>query len=438
MITSSEDLVERRLLSVIRARLSVEVVIGLQGLRSVGKSTLLRALATEHQVEVVDLDDPTTCDAVAADPRTFVQGPAPVCIDEYQRASIVLDAIKAELNRQQRPGRFVIAGSTRHDALPRAAQALTGRLHLITVRPLSQGEIAGTREEFVERCLENPVSLVSSATSTTTRDEYIERVVAGGLPMALQRPSGPARHRWFDDYVEQAITRDLLELSKVRQRTKLPLLLQRLAGQTAQVLNIAKAAQSAGMEQRTADNYTKLLEAVFLVHRLPAWGTTLTARATAAPKVHVVDSGLAARLLRLSAARLQARTPTALSEFGHLLETFAVSEILKQVSWLDTVSGLGHWRTHDGDEVDVVLERDDGAVVAFEVKAASRVPAPELSGLRKLRQALGLQFIGGVVLYLGERSYTHEDRIHILPIDRLWAITPGASGANAREHARRG
>lgn len=243
--------------------------------------------------------------------------------------------------------------------------------------------------------------------------------------MALQRPPGPARHRWFDDYVEQAIARDLLELSKVRQRAKLLLLLRRLAGQTAQVLNITKAAEDVGLEQRTADNYTKLLEAVFLLHRLPAWGTTLTARATAAPKLHVVDSGVAARLLRLSPERLAARTPTALTEFGHLLETFVVSELLKQVSWSDRVSGFGHWRTHDGDEVDLVLERDDGSVVAFEVKAASRVPGGGLSGLRKLRNALGPQFIGGVVLYIGERSYTYEDRIHVVPVDRLWSAPSG-------------
>ena len=205
----------------------------------------------------------------------------------------------------------------------------------------------------------------------------------------------------------------------------MPQLLRRLAGQTGQVLNISSAARSVGLEQRTADNYTKLLEAVFLVHQVPAWGTTLTARAASAPKIHVVDSGVAARLLRLSSARLAALQPAALTEFGHLLETFVVGEILKQASWSDGVSGYGHWRTHDGDEVDIVLERDDGSIVAFEVKAGSRVTGGDLSGLRKLRNALGHQFIGGVALYMGERSYTHEDRVHIMPIDRLW--TPAAS-----------
>ena len=423
MSTELSGIVHRRLVEVVTRRMADEIVVALHGPRSVGKSTLLRALASEAGVEVIDLDDPATRDAVASDPRTFVQGPSPVCIDEFQHVPIILDAIKAELNREQRPGRFVITGSTRYEALPRAAQALTGRLHSIIVRPFSQGEIAGVKEDFLERCLVGPNTLVSATVSTTTRSEYIDRVTAGGFPMALQRPAGPARQRWFDDYVEQAIERDLTELVNIRQRTKLPQLLQRLAGQTAQVLNVTAAGRAAGLEQRTTDNYAKLLEAVFLIHRLPAWGTTLRSRATSAPKVHVVDSGVAARLLRLSPARLASLQPAALTEFGHLLETFVVGEILTQASWSNGVSGCGHWRTHDGDEVDLVLERDDGSVVAFEVKAGGRVLGSSVSGLRKLRQALGSRFVGGVALYLGERSYTLEDRIHVLPVERLWTPT---------------
>lgn len=175
------------------------------------------------------------------------------------------------------------------------------------------------------------------------------------------------------------------------------------------------------MDQSTAENYVGLLEAVFLITRLPAWGTTLRSRAASRPKVHMVDSGIAARLARLTASRLTGVEPAALAEFGHLLESFVVSELLKQASWLDNVVAVGHWRTHDGDEVDLVLERDDGAVLAFEVKAGSRVPGDALRPLRKLRSALGDRLLGGVALYTGVRAYTAEDRIHVLPIDRLWA-----------------
>lgn len=207
----------------------------------------------------------------------------------------------------------------------------------------------------------------------------------------------------------------------MRQRAQLPRLLARLAGQTAQVLNIAKAAESIGMEPSTAENYTTLLEAVFLISRLPAWGTTLRSRATANPKIHVIDSGIAARLLRVTPARMAALEPAALTEFGHLLETFVVWELLKQTSWIDGIAGHGHWRTHDGDEVDLVIERDDGAILAFEVKAGSRVPGDALRPLRKLREATGTQFIAGIALCTGELTYTFDDRLHVMPIDRLWS-----------------
>jgi predicted AAA+ superfamily ATPase len=343
---------------------------------------------------------------------------APVCLDEYQKAPLVLDAVKAELNRDSSPGRFLFTGSTRHDALPAAAQALTG--HRMTVYPLSQGDISGVHEHLLDDLFANPVAAVPGPLSRTSRGDYIDRMVAGGFPLALAR-TDTARNRWFHDYVRLTLERDVRELSNIRQAAMLPKLLARLAGQTAQVLNIANAASSIRLDERTADSYLRLLEAVFLVHRLPAWGTTLTARSTATPKIHVLDSGVAARLLRLTPAKLARRDPTTLTELGHLLETFVVSELLRQASWLDDLTGTGHWRTRDDDEVDLVVERSDGALVAFEVKTASRVPGGELRHLRKLRDAVGDAFLAGVSLYLGERSYTYEDRLHVMPVDRLWS-----------------
>lgn len=397
-----------------------EPVLALQGPRAVGKTTLLNALARAHNASVIDLDDLATREAVAADPATFVSGPAPVLIDEYQHVPVLLDAIKAELNRASSPGRFMITGSTRYDALPMAAQALTGRLHLLTVLPLAQAELTGEGGDLLRLLFDDPLALVTPKASSTSREEYAERIVAGGFPPALRRATGTARGRWFDDYLRLCLERDAAELARIQQRAALPELLARLAAQTGQVLNVAAAGASAGLNKRTADNYTKLLEALFLIERLPAWGRTLRARAARLPKVHVVDSGLAARLLRLTPERLLRRDVAALQQFGHLLETFVVGEVRKQASWLEGIAGLGHWRTHDGAELDLVIERDDGSVVGIEVKAAGRVARRDTAGLRATRNSLGEAFVAGAVLYAGSRSYTAEDRIHVLPVDRLW------------------
>jgi predicted AAA+ superfamily ATPase len=420
-ISPISSILVRRLADVASQRLVEEPVIAFQGPRTVGKSTLLGALASSFGVDVIDLDDPGLRSAANADPGTFVDGPAPVCIDEYQHVPAILDAIKAELNRQLRPGRFVIAGSTRYDALPLTAQSLTGRVHLLTLWPLTQGEIQGVSENLLEALLEDPMNAIPrGATSETTRQEYIARVTAGGMPIPLSRSTLAARNRWFDDYVQLVLDRDVRELASLRRREQLPLLLTRLAAQTARVLNLTSLAADAGLDRATATDYVKLLEAVFLIMRLPAWGRTLRKRTASAPKVHVVDSGLAARLLRLSPEKLVRRDPSSLSQFGHLLETFVVGELIRQASWLDQVSICGHWRTYEGEEVDLVVEREDGRLLAFEVKAASSVDGASMRHLAKLRDELGERFLAGVTLYTGSRSYRFDERLLVAPIDRLW------------------
>lgn len=397
-------------------------VVALQGARSVGKSTVLRLIAEEHGVEVIDLDSEIERRRAEASATDLVEGESPVCIDEYQRAPGVLQAIKAQLNRQHTNGRFVLTGSSSFWALPRGTQALTGRLHLMEIMPLSQGEIDGVREDFLSVALEEP-SRLESAAGTTTRNEYAQRICRGGLPIAVSA-SGRARDRFFRDYVGAELARDVLDLANVRQVNVLPRLLDRLAAQSAQLLNVTKAGAAAGLEQRTADNYVRLLEALFLVRKLPAWGRTLRARAAKAPKLHLVDSGLAAHLLGITAEKLERRDAATLTEFGHLLETFVVGELLKQASWHDDIDHVGHWRTSDGAEVDLVVESFDGDIVAFEVKAHQEAGNRDASGLRTLRDSLGDKFRAGYVLNTGPVAYRLDDRIAVVPIDRLWHPVP--------------
>ena len=235
----------------------------------------------------------------------------------------------------------------------------------------------------------------------------------------------PPRERWFDNYVGLCIERVSDELSRIRDVAALGRLFHRLASQTGQMLNITAAGEIAGLKQKTAHNYTQLLESSFLIHRLPAWGTTLRARVTRLPKLHIVDSGVAGRLLGLSADRMAGRDATALQQFGHLLETFTVGEVLKQVSWMGHTPTVGHWRTRGGLEVDLVVEQWDGSVVAFEVKAAGGWHSGSGRGLRVLRDELGDRFKAGVVFHTGEWTSRPEDRILSMPIDRLWIAGGG-------------
>jgi predicted AAA+ superfamily ATPase len=125
-------------------------------------------------------------------------------------------------------------------------------------------------------------------------------------------------------------------------------------------------------------------------------------------------------LLGLTPEKISRSDPAVLSDYGHLIETFAVGEILKQVSWWDAPVAVGHFRTPAADEVDLVLERDDGDVIAFEIKSGTRVHGEDLRGMRALRTRLGNRLHAAVVLYTGAFSYTHDDGTIVVPLDTLW------------------
>jgi uncharacterized protein len=255
----------------------------------------------------------------------------------------------------------------------------------------------------------------------TTRDEYARRSTSGGMPVALRRAPGRSRSRWFSNYISLVVDKDVLDISRVRQREMLPRLLGQLAARSGQVLNMAAVSGTIGLEKSTAENYIKLLEAVFLVYRLPAWGTTLGSRVARHSKLHLVDSGVMAWLLNLTPEKIAQALPAVLTDYGHLLETFAVGEILKQASWSDAPVTTGHFRTEAGGEVDLVVERDDGDVIAFEIKAGTRIDSDDLRGLRQLKDRLGTRLQEAIVLYTGVHAYSRDDWIRVLPLDQLWA-----------------
>lgn len=262
--------------------------------------------------------------------------------------------------------------------------------------------------------------MLAGGPASTDRVGYAERVLDGGFPIPLRRPAD-TRGTWFDDYLGLVVERDVLDIRRVRQREVLPRLLRRLAAQTGQLLNIAQAARAEQLDPSVAGDYTQLLEAVFLVHRLPAWGTTLGSRVNLLPKIHLVDTGVGGWLLDLTIDGVARRLPSVLTDLGHLIETFAVNELLKQVSWLPGVIRTGHYRTHDGHEVDLVLQAVGGDLVGVEIKAGERITGADAASLARLRDRLGDRFRGGVVLHTGRFATELGDRIYSAPLDRMWA-----------------
>lgn len=393
-------------------------IVVLQGARQVGKTTLIREITDDLMGRLVTLDDDLTRAAAEADPSGFLtQVPdGMLAIDEVQRVPALVLALKLAVDRDPRPGRFLLTGSANLLRLPAMQDSLAGRAESVDLFGFSQGELAGHREQFIDRLLTGE-SFVGHA-STLTRHDYLERACAGGYPEALARTPGRRRAAWLDNYVQRIVERDAADISTLQHLGELPRLLRLLAARNSGELNTANLANDAGMPVRTLAPYLDLLETLFLVQRIPAWSTNLSKRVVSRPKSMLLDTGLAARLVNVSAA---GASPTANPELaGQLLEGFVAGELRRQLGWSEQTAHLSHYRDHAGDEVDLILATDDGRVAGIEVKATSSVSGRDARWLNRLRDRLGSRFAGGLILHTGPTSAPFGDRVLAAPMDVLW------------------
>lgn len=409
--------------------LRVARVVVLHGARQSGKTTLAQAVAGELGGTYVTLDDEQMLDAALVDPHTFVRAyPYPLVIDEIQIAGQrLVRAIKIAVDADDTPGRFLLTGSTNFLTVPTISESLAGRAAILRLSPLSRAEIVGVPCEdgagdvggVIGRWFESRFG--TSEASVTGRDDYLAMICAGGYPEAF-RLDPRDRARWFDSYVETVVGRDIVALADLRRAALLPRLLRLAAASTAREVNIADWAQRLGADRATVESYLGWLRTVFLVHELAPWTRNHAARVIRRPKFHLTDSGLAAALMGLDAAALRPPTATAT---GPLLETFVVSEIARQIGAATPRVALHHYRDNARREVDLVLERADGAVVAVEVKATASPRSADLRHVAALRDRLDEvepgAFRAGILLHAGALAAGVGDRLHSAPIDSLWS-----------------
>ncbi|MDQ3886035.1 MAG: ATP-binding protein [Actinomycetota bacterium] len=414
--------IPRRLMDVAMESLAAFRVLVIQGARQVGKSTLALTLAKRHGAAVVSLDNADDLAAARNDPRTFldVLG-TPLVIDEVQRVGepLVL-AVKVVVDWDNQPGRFILTGSSNFLTVPTISESLAGRVDITTLWPLSQGELTGGRDEFVDRGFRGIDLLLDHKGPTPERDDYFDRLCTGGYP-AVQKLGERARRRWFDQYVDTVLRREIEVAGDIRRADALAGMIRYFAGTTGQELVLSTLAQRLGIDRATAASYQPWLETVFLIHRVPSWSRNLTAKVVKRPKLYVSDSGIAANLLGKQTAALRRPTDPAA---GPLFETFIVNELAKQLTWSDTPARLFHFRDREGAEVDIILEAADGRVIAVEGKATSTPRHEDFRGLALVRDRVDRaegEFVAGVVLHTGTRRLSFGDRLVALPAADVWS-----------------
>lgn len=388
----------------------------IHGPRQCGKTTLARMVGGK-KYKYITFDNDVAAEAAKIDPIGFVNSlPDRVILDEAQKAPKIFSSVKRAVDRRREPGRFILTGSANILRMSKLSDSLAGRMRILRLRPLAQGELTGKKSRFLDRLFKGKFkNRVKGKEAKISFSRLADQIVMGGYPAAIARPSGRRQSNWYRDYVEILTQKDASDLARIRSIDILPRLLSLTAAQTSQLVNFSNLASAFQISRPTICDYVALLEQMFFLERLPPWHSSRSRRFVKTPKLHLGDSGLACSLLGVSPLSLKEDRPL----FGQIFETFVFQELRKQASFHKQHHDFFHYRDKKGHEVDIVIERDQLAA-GLEVKLSSTVSSSDFKGLRKFGKTAGKRFAGGAILYNGDICASFGDKLFAVPLSFLW------------------
>jgi len=412
----TKQLLDRNIQTRLEKALLESPVVLVCGPRQTGKTTLVRYQLQSNR-EYFTFDDPVLREAAKADPVGFVKRLPDKCtLDEIQFAPEILGSLKQEVDRDRVPGRFILTGSAQVLMLPTVSESLAGRLSIVPLLPFGQTEIEQRKSKFLQLAFSGDIL---DATPKWKLEHIAERVLRGGFPDAALKGNLAAAKRWQSNYVSAILQKDIRELARIDHAEVLPRLMRVLASRTAQLLSLNAMAGEFQLSRTTLDRYSGLLKQLFLIDTLPPWFTNATKQLTKTPKLHLVDSGLAAMLSKVELPILA----KGLKYYGQLVESFVYGELKKMMTWEGIDDSLFHYRSSRKHEVDVVLEGPGRTFVGIEVKASMTISRDDFKGLMALREDMGGgRFKAGIVLYEGEHALSFGHGLVALPIPALWKL----------------
>lgn len=400
----------------LREALQDTPVVLIHGSRQCGKSTLAQFVGDDLGYRYISFDEDNQLQAAKADPMGFIQSlPEKVILDEIQRTPELFLAIKANVDKNRKPGRFLLTGSANVLLLPQLADSLAGRMEIIQLRPLAQSEIASQPPGFLAQLFKADFGPALNQTSHIQLGQTLAEIIcSGGYPAAIARSSTKRRSKWYKDFIASLIQRDVQDIARIRNLEILPKLLALAASQTARLFVATELAAPFSLSRPTIREYLTLLEQLFLIEQLQPWHSNRLSRLIKTPKLHLADTGLACALMDINSKTLWEDKAL----LGQLLETFVFQELRKQASWHDENLNFYHFRNKDKVEVDIIIEQ--GRLLAgIEVKASATVRKEDFKGLNKLRDTCGKNFAAGIVLYDGESILPFGDRLFAIPISTM-------------------
>jgi len=402
-------LFSRHLSSKMNIALRDTPVVMVIGPRQCGKTTLVQHYS--GGMSYFTLDDDNVLNAVLNDPVGFVRQVDRAVIDEIQHAPELLRAIKLSIDRDRKPGRFLLTGSANLLALPRIADSLAGRMEILTLLPLSNSEIE-RRENFFLRAAETnrwPDFQIKK------KFDLFERVLTGGYPEMITRSEFSRRRAWAHSYLKALMERDIRDVAAIDKLNELPHLLAVLAQFSGQLINFSQIGGQLQLDSKTVQKYIGLLENIFLVKKVLPWTHNELSRLIKTPKLHFIDAGLQAAMARLTLEN----TLLNKTRVGATLESWVYGELAKAISLEDDMWQIFHYRDKDQVEIDFILENSAREIIAIEVKCAETIMAQDFRSLEKLRNLMGKRWLNGIVLYNGTQVLSFGKGLMAVPLDFL-------------------
>lgn len=371
--------------------LSAMPAVVVTGARQTGKSTLAQHLAPAVR-RYFTFDDLDTIDAARRDPEVLLGHAEPVTLDEVQRQPDFLLAVKRAIDRQRRPGRFLLTGSANLLLMRQVSESLAGRASYLTLWPMTRREQlglgrAGLWDELLDAGDQEWLDLLSAQPDEPHDWRALAR--RGGFPIpAVHMKAARERTVWFDGYVRTYLERDLQQLSSVAALPDFRRLMQAASRRLGQLLNQTEIARDIGLPQPTVHRYLNLLETSYLAVRLPAYSVNRTKRLIKSPKLYWGDTGVALHLAGNA------------EPAGAHLENIVLHDLL---AWRDARlerAEAFYWRTAIGEEVDLVIESGD-RLLPIEIKASGRPRLADAAHLRTFRAEYGKKSRAGLLLHSG-------------------------------------
>jgi len=389
-------------------------VVVVSGARQVGKTTLLRHVFPDYDYAV--FDPSIDLERARSEPDLFLRNhPSPVILDEIQYAPELVSAVKRRVDASDaRPGMYLMSGSQQWQVLRSLAESLAGRAAFLDLRGFSIQELAGagTSACWLTEWLRDAHAFVAEAKHTNTcfSGTLWNWLWRGFLPRLNDLDETLVPEFWMG-YHRTYVERDARMVADVDDWQQFGMFLRLVAALTAQEINYSQLGRDIGMTPQTARRWLKVLDGTFQWFEVPAFKGNLLKRVSSKPKGYLADTGLICHHAQISSPQTLGGHPLS----GPLFETAMVNEILKQVGTLPGRTGLHHWRSAGGAEVDLLIERD-GTLHPFEMKLTANPSRRDASGLIAFRRAhRDLQIGAGAVLCAVDRPRWIAEEIAAIP-----------------------